>query len=415
MGGGNLFQVLFGTIKSKFASLVSKIKLWTSWSYLRTRITNLIKDFFYKLLDVRPKNKNDYYTMFGWMVSKRLAYFIIVMIGVLSLWYITATTNIFSSIGTTGGLRTYKYNSVLLRLANNKVRIKGRSDYIAYVGDVSKGYVTGQGELYSPNNVLLYSGAFLKNKYEGMGSQYYDSGSIHYIGNFHDNLYEGTGTLYREDGSVEYVGNFFQGMKEGQGKLQDGGNNAIYEGNFSSDEIVYSELLGKDASEIRQMYFGGQVLYEAVDDLGGGDAVYLKDINAICYEVSDGSAADDAPKTQAVYVLSDKFKIGSLAADSVQELNAIFGAPTYEGNSAAIFPEAVAINAVNVGEYAMNGKISMDTTENFSDDIVVNNFDRDYTVYVYTYERGDLIYSFVSNQAGSGFYFYSIMKASGEA
>ena len=143
MGGGNLFQVLFGTIKSKFASIVSRIKLWTSWSYLRTRITNLIKDFFYKLLDVRPKNKNDYYTMFGWMVSKRLAYFIIVMIGVLSLWYITATTNIFSSIGTTGGLRTYKYNSVLLRLANNKVRIKGRSDYIAYVGDVSKGYVTG--------------------------------------------------------------------------------------------------------------------------------------------------------------------------------------------------------------------------------------------------------------------------------
>ena len=115
--GGNLFNVLFSTIKSRFAAIVSRLRLWLSWNYLRTRIIGGIRDFFYRLLDVKPKNKNDYYTVFGWMISKKLAYAIVVIIGVLSLWYITATTKIFDKLTQNGGLRTYSYNSVLLRLA----------------------------------------------------------------------------------------------------------------------------------------------------------------------------------------------------------------------------------------------------------------------------------------------------------
>ena len=411
MGGGNLFNVLFSTIKSRFASIVSKLKLWTSWSYIRTRIVNLIKDFFYKLLDVRPKNKDDYYTVFGWMVSKRLVYFLIIVIGVLSLWYITATTQIFSSIGSTGGLRTYKYNSILLRFANNKVRIKGKSDYLAYVGDVKKGYVTGQGDLYRPDETLIYSGSFEKNRYEGTGTQYYDDGVLHYTGDFHDNLYEGTGKLYREDATLEYDGEFFQGLKEGEGKLYDGGNNELFEGSFASDNIVYSDLIGKDAAGIREMYFGSQVLYEASEDLGGDTAALLKDIGVVCLEQSDGSAADDSEKTTTVYVLSDRFRLGSQEAKDINSLISILGQPTYQGNSSVIFPEAVAINALNVNKYALNGRVDMDTTENYSDDIIVNDFDTTYTVYVYTFERGDLIYSFISSDVGREFDFYSITKA----
>ena len=114
--GTELFTVLLSSIKSRFATIVSKLRLWTSWNFIRTRIIGGIRDFFLKLMDVRPKHKDDYYTIFGWMVSKKLAYAIIVMVGVVSIWYIGTATKIFSNFGGNGGLRTYNYNSVLLRL-----------------------------------------------------------------------------------------------------------------------------------------------------------------------------------------------------------------------------------------------------------------------------------------------------------
>ncbi|MCR5236169.1 MAG: hypothetical protein K6E34_03065 [Lachnospiraceae bacterium] len=407
--GENLFNVLFSTIKSRFAAIVSKLRLWLSWNYVRTRVIGGIRDFFYKLLDVKPKNKSDYFTVFGWMISKRLAYTAIIIIGVLSLWYIGATTKIYDKLTQHGGLRTYSYNSVLLRLAKDKVRIKAKSGYIAYEGDVSKGYVTGQGTLYSPNNIMLYNGAFEKNRYEGEGSQYYDSGALHYTGNFHENLYEGEGKLYREDGTEEYEGTFFAGMKEGHGKLVDGGNNAIYDGNFSADEIVYSELLGKSADEIRAMYFGKQILYEENPDMGSDSVMYLKDINCMYLAQSDGSAADDSSKATQVVVLKDVFRSGTTEASDIQSLKAMLGDPIYEGNSAVILPEAIAINIMNDNRRTINGKVEMDVTEVYSDDIIVNSFDSDYPVYVYSFERGGLVYSFVCKERGGKFAFYEIM------
>ncbi|MCR5409850.1 MAG: hypothetical protein K6E90_02600 [Lachnospiraceae bacterium] len=408
--GDNLFSVLFSTIKSRFATIVSKLRLWLSWNFVRTRIIGGIRDFFFRLLDVKPKNKNDYYTIFGWMVSKRLAYAILIIVGVLSIWYIGATTKIFSRLTANGGMRTYSYNSVLLRLAKDKVRIKAKSGYVAYEGEVSKGYCTGEGSLYSPANVLLYNGNFVKNRYEGDGTQYYDSGALHYTGTFHENLYEGTGTLYREDGTEEYEGGFFAGMKEGKGKLVDHGNNTIYEGSFASDEIVYSELLGKNADEIRGMYFGSQVLYEENPDLGNDAVIHLKDIGALYYSQSDGSAADDSAKATQVLVLKDTFKSGQTEASDIAGLKSMFGDPIYEGNSSVILPEAIAINILNSSQRTLNGRVDMDTTEVYSDDIIVNEIAADYPVYVYTFERGDLVYSFVCKERGAGFDFYEVMS-----
>ena len=409
--GGNLFNVLFSTIKGRFVAIVARLRLWTSWSFIRARVIGGIRDFFFRLLDVKPKNKNDYYTIFGWMISKRLAYAVVVIIGVLSLWYITATTKIFDKLTQNGGMRTYSYNSILLRLAKDKVRIKAKSGYLAYEGEVSKGYCTGEGKLYSPKEVLLYSGTFLKNRYEGQGSQYYDTWILHYRGNFHDNLYDGQGVLYREDGSEEYEGNFFSGMKEGAGKLVDSGNNPVYEGTFASDRIVYSELLGKSAEEIRSMYFGDQVLYEESSDIGSDAVVYMRDIGALYLSQSDGSATDDSQKATSVIVMSNTFRSGASEARDVSDLNEMFGEPEYEGNSAAILPEAIAINLMNEKKQVLNGRIDMDTTEVYSDDIMVNSFAQDYTVYVYTYKRGGLVYSFVCRDKGGSFAFYEIMDS----
>ncbi|MCR4909348.1 MAG: hypothetical protein K5985_11015 [Lachnospiraceae bacterium] len=412
--GGNLFTILTSTIKSKFASIVAKVRLWTSWSFVKTRIIGGIRDFFVKLMDVRPKNKNDYYTIFGWMVSKKLAYAIIVFVGVISLWYISVTTQVFSKFAMNGGLRTYAYNNVLLRLAKNRVRIKGKSGYLAYEGEVDKGFVTGAGNLYSPSKVLLYSGAFLKNKYEGEGTQYYDDGTMHYTGTFHENLYEGTGKLYRQDGTEEYEGEFMQGLKEGQGVLYDQGNNKLYEGSFASDDIVYSELLGKGVDEIRAKYLGHQTLYESGDFGQGQMVVVLSDIDALYLSESDDSASDEGAKATAVYVLDDRFRSGSAVAKNVNELKSIFGEPFYEGNSNVILPEAVAINMLNSYKYVLNGSVTMDTDMVYSDDIVVNDFDRGYQVYIYSFKRGGLVYSFVGKDKDGYFEFYYITEGSEE-
>ena len=46
-------------------------------------------------------------------------------------------------------------------------------------------------------------------------------------------------------------------------------------------------------------------------------------------------------------------------------------------------------------------------------DIFINDYDNDYKVYVYSFRKGDLIYSFVSPDSGGNFEFYSIAKAEG--
>ncbi len=412
--GDNLFTILTSTIKSRFASIVAKVRLWTSWSFVKTRIIGGIRDFFVKLMDVRPKHKNDYYTIFGWLVSKKLAYAVIIFVGVISLWYISVTTQVFSRFSLNGGLRTYAYNNVLLRLAKNRVRIKGKSGYLAYEGEVDKGFVTGQGNLYSPAAVLLYSGAFEKNKYEGAGTQYYDDGVMHYTGNFHENLYEGAGKLYRQDGTVEYEGEFMQGMKEGQGVLFDQGNNKLYEGSFASDDIVFSELLGKGADEIRSKYLGRQVLYEGGDFAENQSVIVLEDINALYLAQSDDSASDEGAKAVSVYVMSDEFHSGTVTAKNVNDLKALMGEPFYEGNSNVILPEAVAINRLNASSYAVNGSVTMDTDMVYSDDIIVNDFDRGYQVYIYSFKRGGLVYSFVGEGKDGDFDFYYITDGGGD-
>ncbi|MCR4657917.1 MAG: hypothetical protein K5770_17090 [Lachnospiraceae bacterium] len=412
--GGNIFSILISTIKSRFVNILAKLRMWTSWNFIRAKLTSIVRDLFTKVLNIKPKNKDDYFTVFGWMISKRLAYAVIVIVGVLSFWYISSTTKLFSSFTDNKGLRTYKYNSILLRLAEGNVRITGKSGFLAYEGNVSKGYAQGQGTLFSPDDITLYNGTFEKNMYEGNGKQYYESGALCYTGTFHENLYEGSGTLFREDGTREYEGEFSAGHKEGAGTLYGNGDEPVYQGTFSSDMIVYGELLGKDAAGVREMYKGSQVMYEdATDDTG--IVMSLPDIDALYYAVSDGSAADDTMKVKTVYVLQDTFRVGERVAVDAGQLDQILGSPVYEGNSVVTLPEAIAINLRNDDKKALKGKVSMETNAVYSDDIIVNNFDSNYSVYVYTYQKGSLAYSFICRERGGRFFFYEISDAGGES
>ncbi|MCR4643387.1 MAG: hypothetical protein K5697_15340 [Lachnospiraceae bacterium] len=407
MNGGNLFSVLLSTIRSRFSAITSKVRLWTSWNFIQSRIITRIRQFFTKLFDVKPKNKDDYYTFFGWMISKKLARSIIILLGVVSIWYIVSVKQVFAGMGSNGGIRTYSYDSLQLRLAKDQVRILGKSGYLAYEGQVAKGYVTGVGTLYTPDGAVLYNGNFTKNLFEGAGKLYFPSGAVHYEGNFHNNLYDGAGKLYRESGSILYDGNFVRGQKSGEGKLFGENSSLVYEGQFAADDIVYASFLGKSTAEARDSYQGGRRVWQGTDMY----CVYMNDIGAMYTGKADANNLNDEVMIDSVYVISDSFPLGVGRTDELKDIRSFFGDPIYEGNSAAILPEAVVINILNETHPSFNGKVEMRSSKPFSDVTIVDAVDENYSVYLTSFENNGLIYTFVSEGRDGKFEFYCISAA----
>lgn len=406
--GTSLFQILVNAIKSKIVPIISKLKMWTSWNFIRTRIIAVIRGFFSSLLDFKPRDKKDYFEVFGWLISKRLAFAAVVMIGVLSSYYLVRIRMSTISIGG-DGIRTYGYNSIMLRFTDGKVRIKGKSGYLAYEGDVADGNVTGNGTLYNRDGVVVYQGSFVKNRYHGAGTSYYPDGTMEYNGQFENNLYQGSGKQYRENGSLLYEGSFDRGKREGTGNLYDNGNNLIYSGSFSRDQIVYSELLGKTSSEVAECYNGSRELYENDTEF----AVILKDIDAIYLGVSDPEALDDEIRVDQVIVLKDSFPTGSGSTSSIKELRTYFGEERYQGNSGITMGEAVAVNYLDSQAGGSGWKVQMDVSSDYSDYGLVERFDTGFSVYMYSFYKDGLIYTFFSQDRNDRFAFYSVEKEEG--
>lgn len=407
--GNNLIQVLLASIKAKITPLVTKFRQITSENFIRTRVIAKIREFFVLLFDVRPKNKKDYYEVFGWLISKKLAYAIVVVIGVLSMIYLVSIRSMYLPQKQEDGIKTYDYDDVMLRFAKGKVRIRGKSGYLAYEGDVEKGSVTGSGNLYGVDGTLLYQGEFAQNEYEGSGTQYYPDGTMHYKGAFSGNLYEGTGKLYRENGTLSYDGEFARGMKEGTGKLYAAGDKPVYEGSFSKNQLVYSALLGKSTAEVAQAYTGSRVIYRNDSDF----TVLMPDIQALYIGVTDEANLEEQVMVDSVYVLKDSILIGDQECTTIKDLKAAFGEIVYEGNSIVTLPEAVAINYLNTKKQTMNGSVELETTDEYTDVITVNRIQDDYPVYLYSFRKDGLLYTFVCKDKNDTFSFYSIMSEEG--
>lgn len=401
--GNSFIRALFSSIKAKITPIVTRVRLFLTPQFWRTKAISKFRQVFSKIFDVRPKHKDDYYGVGRYLVSKRLAYAIVLAIGVLSLVYLVAFRGAF--IPTAEGIKTYKYNSVLLRFVkSDKVIITGKGGYKAYEGAVERGTVKGQGKLFNREGQLVYQGNFETNKYNGQGRTYYPSGNMCYNGEFVENAYEGEGKIYRDSGSLEYQGEFSQNMKNGQGTLYDESSSAVYTGEFASDKLVYSSLLGLKATEVREKYTGDWVAYQYDDE----NCVYMQDISAIYVGESPDDSVTDEVMVGSVYVLSDRFFYGDKECRNVEDLRAIFGEPVYHGNSNAILPEAIAIDIISNYRTILNGDIQIDEVQEFKESISVEDYTHDYKVYLYTYERDGLQYTFVSRDAKGEFAFYAI-------
>jgi len=169
------------------------------------------------------------------------------------------------------------------------------------------------------------------------------------------------------------------GKKNGSGKLYDNGSNLIYTGSFSQDELLYSALLGKKVSEVADTYKGKRTLYE--DDRNF--AVVLEDIDA-------------------------------MSMTTIEEVKKFFGTEDYQGNSEVNMPEAVAINWI--ADYRSNSqrRVEMELSSEYDDYLVVEEFDVGYTVYIYSFHKDGLIYTFICQDSAGNFSFYSIEREEGQ-
>lgn len=402
MNGNSILSILKTMIQGKATAFFTRIRLWTSWTYVRGKLVSLVQSLFGKVLNVKPRHKKDYYEAFGWLVSKRLARAIVVVVALVSGFFLV--NHYLSGTHGTGEvkIKKYSYNSVLLRFAEGEVQITGKGGYLAYEGEVRKGYVTGQGRLYNRDGALVYQGAFSQNCYSGAGTQYYNEGTLKYQGDFANNLYEGIGKLYRDNGSLWYEGSFARGMKEGEGVLYDGSAGKVYSGNFSNDRIVYSDFLGKTTQKMGEAYTGSRILYEDDDYF----VVVMKDINAVYMGEQTVGTMDDAVTVDTVYVLENNFPVGGQEYRTISELQNYFGRQDYEGWSLITMPETVCYSQVS-----RNNTYELDTIHNYDDYYTVTGYASEKEVYLCSFEKNGLVYSFVSKDGDGTFDYYSITKA----
>lgn len=423
------WQTLVMVLNTKFAGFLKAFRQMTSPQYIAERIIQKFSDALTRLLDVKPKNSKDYYTFRQWMISRRLVNAAVILGGGVCLIYLWWLKPI--GAGCDGiRIKTYRYSAIPLRFYEGKARIRAKKGFIAYEGEVSGGYVNGEGVLYGEDGQILYEGEFDKNRYHGTGTLYFDSGSRKYSGSFADNrfegegvqywengakcyeggfredLFEGSGTQYRESGARLYEGGFSQGMKEGTGILYNASGRAVFTGQFHLDDIVYAQFLGRTAQDMGELYSGEQFVYR--NGQADENVVWLREIETLCFAKDNGKSLSDSLKYERVCVAGDVFGYGGKALHTVEELTGTIGEPVYEGNSYVTFLEAVAIDILQKKGKAMGIKSGIDMTPVFDEVNTVNAYATDAVVYLHAYLIGERTYTFVSEGKTGAFFLYEI-------
>lgn len=400
----NVFQILIGVLKAKILPFWTKFKLWTSWAFIRSKVLTKLRQLFAKLFDIRPRDKEDYYSIGKWMVSKRLAFAVTIVIGLISVYYVFFINTPAFLQAKDGGVKTYQYDSIPLRFTEGKVRILAESGYRAYEGEVAKGSANGQGKLYRQDGSLVYDGEFVQSKYHGQGKLYYPSEQLQYQGEFADNLFSGTGSLYYENGNKEYAGEFLNGMREGKGIYYSSTGNKVFEGNFSRDELLYTDFLGKTTAEAGNNYTGRREVYMNDEYF----VVSMKDISAVYYGKANSDNLDGTILIDGVYVLADVFNYQGLEYNNISEMSELFSQPEYEGNTYITMPEAVAIHVLCEDGVVFYGDVEGEFGHTLDDVIQVESFDENYTLYLHTFVVGDLRYTFFGKDKSGTFSMYLI-------
>ena len=132
-----LFNTLLGVVKAKMMALWTKIRLWTSRSYWETKGVNTFRQFFSRLLNVKPRSQSDYYPVLRWLVSKRLAFALVIVLGLLSVFYILFFSPVSAMLSASSpSLPSFRYNALPLKFYSGNVQITAADGHVAYEGTV---------------------------------------------------------------------------------------------------------------------------------------------------------------------------------------------------------------------------------------------------------------------------------------
>ena len=423
------WRALLSVVNTKLNRFLTGMRRFTSLQYVMGLVIQKFRDLVSGLLDVRPKHNKDYCTFGRWMISRRLVQAVVILGGMAACVYLFWLSPV--SVKSDGvQIRTYRYSSLPLRFLEGKVRIRAKKGFIAYEGGVSQGYVSGAGTLYGEDGQMIYEGEFEKNRYQGTGILYFDSGRVKYSGGFADNrfegegvqyrengekvyeggfskdLFEGSGILYRESGTKLYEGGFSGGMKEGTGVFYNASGNPVFTGQFHLDDIVYAQLLGRNAETVQELYSGEQIVYR--NGQKNENAVYFRDIDVLVYAGDNGTSLSDSLRYDMVCVAKDVFGYGGKMLQTIEELTEAVGEPIYEGNSYLTFPEAVLIDILQKRGKAAALRTGIDMTPVFDEVNTVDAYAADAVVCLHAYRIGERTYTFVSENRTGTFFMYEI-------
>lgn len=400
------FQMIISTIRYRYAAMTAKFRHWTNKEFVRAKFIVWFKMRLQSVLSVRPRDKKDYYTMLGFMVSRRLVHAVVIFAGLICFCYLWYVNPISFSDGEAIKRKTYTYNSFPLKFLDADVDITAKGGYVAYSGHVKGGYAEGLGELYNKEGALVYSGNFSKSKFHGTGMHYYDSGQLQYSGDFVNNIYEGNGKLYRENGMVYYVGEFMNGYPDGKGDLYNQASKLIYSGIFKRGDLVYTQLLGKTAREISEAYVGNQKIYFYEDKT----MIALEEIGALYISKNHENSLEDSQTAESVYVIRDSIVIGENKIDRISQLKKLLGEPQYEGNSYVTFYDAIAVNWGCEQGKISGIDIEIAYEKEYDEVIQVNTYDSQKLIYMYVYEIDGLNYTFMTKGYDDKFMMYVIAE-----
>jgi hypothetical protein len=397
-----LWSVLFSALRARVTSLWTMLRLIVSPTFWSTRGVNMLRGFFMRLLDVKPRNKRDYYSVLNWLVSKRLAFALVVVLGVVSLWYVFSVSPLTFHLGTRDStIHTYKYRSPVLKFYNGDARILDADNKEAFVGAVSGGRANGLGKLYDGQGNLMYSGEFKDSMYEGQGETYYQSGVVQYSGSFSGNRFNGDGSYFRPEGTLEYEGSYVNGVRQGAGEIYNAGGNMVFSGHIRQDHIVYEEFIGKTAPEAAAMYAGSSVTYT-------GDDSYCVDMNEIgaVYEARSGEeSVDEEWQIERIYALSDVILLGGREMNAISDIAAALGDPTYLGETRLTMSDAVSVNLARSDQIE---PVDIELRKEFEDAYTVTSFDENRQIYIYVFENNGFVYTFYcESSSATGFFMYS--------
>lgn len=401
----SLFKTALAVVKEKVSPMWSKLRQWFSPEYIRTTLTARLREFFRSLFDVKPRDKDDYYVLFSWMIGKKLAFTLVMVVGLGSLFLITLFHPL-EGPGQGNG-KTYRYDALPLKFHKGEVRILAEDGHTAYVGQVEKGNASGAGRLYGKGGELIYEGAFENSLFNGEGKLYYGSGSLKYSGGFQDNLYQGMGNGYWNNGLKEYTGAYDRGKKSGEGQLYDSGGNLILTGTFSGDLPVYPQFLGKSTEEAGQIYSGRISVYDSGDEF----CVDMPQINALYTARAGGDSLEDAYMVERVYVLVDCITVAGQEYDEISAIQDVMGEAWYQGYSNMELAEAVGITALRKRGNLDFADPKIEGTRAFQEVMEVSGYREDYDLYLYAFTYENLVYSFYSDKKSGSFAMYSIENA----